>query len=58
MKLKYIAPETMGALEILDILDKNGKSIEKADCNMKDVYVETSLELKGWESIYVEPVLF
>lgn len=48
----------MGALEILDILDKNGKSIEKADCNMKDVYVETSLELKGWESIYVEPVLF
>jgi hypothetical protein len=55
MKLKYIAPNSMGELEILDIVDSKGKPVEKADCNMKDMYVQTSISLKGWESLYVEP---
>jgi hypothetical protein len=45
----------MGELEIVDIVDKNGKTLEKADCNMQDIFIQTSLPLTGWESIYVEP---
>jgi hypothetical protein len=41
----------------LDIVDKNGKSLEKADCNMSDVFLHTSLPLQGRESLYVEPEL-
>jgi len=45
MKLQYIAPESMGELEILDIVNQQGKELEKADCNMQDIYVQTSLPL-------------
>ena len=45
----------MGILEITDILDKNGKTIEKGDCNMQDIYIATDRELKGWECIYLPP---
>jgi hypothetical protein len=55
MKLHYLSPNEMGELEIVDIVDKNGKTLEKADCNMQDIFIQTSLPLKGWESIYVEP---
>jgi hypothetical protein len=57
MQLHYLAPNAMGDLEILDIVDKNGKSLEKADCNTPDVFIQTSLALQGRESIYVDPVL-
>ncbi|GHW02913.1 peptidase U32 [candidate division SR1 bacterium] len=55
MKLKFISPDEIGELEIIDILDKNGKKLEKADCNMVDVFVQTTKDLKGWECVYVDP---
>ena len=55
LRLKYLSPDAMGELEILDIIDKNGKTLEKADCNMRDIYIYTSLDVKGWECLYVEP---
>ena len=55
MKLNYLAPNGLGTLEVIDIVDERGKVLEKADCNTKNVYLQTSLELKGWESLYVEP---
>jgi hypothetical protein len=55
MKLNYLSPDAMGQLEILDIVDKKGKSLEKADCNMSDIFIQTSLVLNGWESVYVNP---
>jgi hypothetical protein len=55
MKLNFISPDDMGILEITDILDKNGKTIEKGDCNMQNIYIATDHELKGWECIYLPP---
>ena len=55
MKLNYLAPDSLGTLEIIDIVNEHGKPLEKADCNTKNIYLQTSLELKGWESLYVEP---
>jgi hypothetical protein len=55
MKVHYLSPDALGELEIMDIVDKNGKSLEKADCNMSDVYLHTSVQLNGRESLYVEP---
>jgi hypothetical protein len=55
MKLNFISPDDMWTLEITDILDKNWKSIEKWDCNMQDVYVATSRELKSRECLYLPP---
>ncbi|MDR0860143.1 MAG: hypothetical protein LBO09_04080 [Candidatus Peribacteria bacterium] len=57
MKLKYISPDNMGDLEILDIVDAKGKTLEKADCNTTDIFIQTSLPLNGRESIYIDPVL-
>ncbi|MDR0650856.1 MAG: hypothetical protein LBG59_05710 [Candidatus Peribacteria bacterium] len=45
----------MGELEIIDIIDAKGKNLEKADCNMHNVFIQTSLPLKGWENLYREP---
>ena len=55
MKLHCLSPEGVEGLEILDILNEKGKEVEKADCNMKDMYLLTTKELKGWESIYKNP---
>ncbi|GHV29285.1 hypothetical protein FACS1894176_11820 [Bacteroidia bacterium] len=57
MKLHYLSPDNMGALEILDIVNAKGKTLEKADCNTTDIFIQTSLPLKGRESIYIDPVL-
>lgn len=53
MKLKYLTPTTMGELEILDILDSKGNSLEKAHCNTKDIYILTDKKIEGWEILYV-----
>jgi hypothetical protein len=45
----------MWILEITDILDKNGKEIEKWDCNMKDIYITTNHELNWRECLYLPP---
>jgi hypothetical protein len=55
MQLHYLAPNEMWKLEILDIVDKKGKSLEKADCNTQDIFIQTSVLLNGRENLYVEP---
>jgi hypothetical protein len=55
MKLNFISPDDMWILEITDILDKNGREIEKGDCNMQDVYVATDHKLNGRECLYLPP---
>jgi hypothetical protein len=55
MKLNFISPNDMWILEITDILDKNGKTIEKWDCNMQDVYVATDHNLNWRECLYLPP---
>lgn len=55
MKLNFISPNNMWTLEILNILDKNWKEIEKADCNMTDVFITTDHELHGRECLYLPP---
>ena len=42
----------MGELTILDIVTKHGKKIDKSDCNDRDIYMLTDIELKGWELLY------
>lgn len=39
MTLKFIAPKEMGELTIVDIVNKHGTKLEKADCNIRDVYM-------------------
>lgn len=55
MKLNFISPDDMWVLEITDILDKNWKVIEKADCNMQDIFIATDRVLQGWECLYLPP---
>jgi hypothetical protein len=55
MKLNFISPDEIWTLEIVDILDKNGKEIEKWDCNMKDIYISTDHKLNWRECLYLSP---
>ncbi|MBQ7074473.1 hypothetical protein IJM86_05525 [bacterium] len=47
MKLRLLSPyvEKIEEIEILDILNEKGKEVEKADCNMKDMYLLTTKAL-------------
>ncbi len=33
MKIKFLSPDAMGELTIMDIVDEKGKQLEKANCN-------------------------
>ena len=57
MKLNFISPNDMWTLEITDILDKNWKQIEKADCNMQDIFISTDYNLNWRECLYLPPEL-
>jgi hypothetical protein len=52
MKIKYLSPNEMGELEIVDILDAKGNQMEKAHCNSGPVYMLTDKKLEGWEILY------
>ena len=52
MKIKFLSPDTMGELEILDILDAHGNPMEKAHCNSGSVYILTDKKLEGREILY------
>ncbi|MFZ2151134.1 MAG: U32 family peptidase [Candidatus Absconditicoccaceae bacterium] len=52
MKIKFISPNSMGELEIVDILNAKGKELEKATCNTPDIYILTDQKLSGWEILY------
>jgi len=52
MKIKYLSPDAMGELKIIDIVNVQGKQLEKAHCNTGNVYVLTDKKLQGWELLY------
>ncbi len=52
MKIKYLSPDAMGELKIVDILNEKWKQLEKAHCNTWNVYVLTDKKLQGWELLY------
>jgi hypothetical protein len=52
MKLKFISPKTIWELTITDIVNKNGNKIEKADCNVRDIYMLADKPLDGREILY------
>ena len=52
MKIKYLSPDGMGELKIVDILDTKGKPMEKVHCNSGSVYVLTDKKLEGREILY------
>ncbi len=52
MKIKFLSPDEMGELEIVDILDSKRNPIEKAHCNSGVVYILTDKHLEGWEILY------
>ena len=53
MKIKYIAPEHMWELTLLDIRNEHGHQLEKVNCNTGEVYVLTDVDLQGWEILYM-----
>ncbi|MCR5412050.1 MAG: hypothetical protein K6E76_03550 [Patescibacteria group bacterium] len=57
MKLRLLSPyvEKIEEREIIDILNSKGKEVEKADCNMQDMYLLMDGEVKGRESLFVFP---
>ena len=52
MKMKYLSPDAMGELIIIDIINEQWKQLEKAHCNTGNVYVLTDKKLQGWELLY------
>jgi len=52
MKIKFLSPNTMGELKIVDILDAKGNPLEKAHCNSWEIYILTDKKLEGREILY------
>ncbi len=52
MKIKFLSPDAMGELTIMDIVDEKGKQLEKANCNTWNVYVLADKKLEWWEILY------
>ncbi len=52
MKIKFLSPDKMGELKIVDILDAKGKSVEKVHCNSWGIYILTNKKLEGREILY------
>jgi hypothetical protein len=52
MKIKYLSPDDMGELKIIDIINEQWKQLEKAHCNTWNVYVLTDKKLQGRELLY------
>jgi len=52
MKIKYLSPDEMNELEIVDILDENWKEIEQATCNTPKVFLLTDQDVGVWNVLY------
>lgn len=54
-RLNFISPNEMWDLVIQDVLDKNWKEIEKADCNMNQIFISVDKDnLEDWSLFYNE----
>jgi U32 family peptidase len=52
MKIKFISPNKMWELEILELKNAQWKTLDKATCNTPNIYILTNKELKGREILY------
>ncbi len=52
MKIKFISPDAMWELTIIDILNSKWKELGKATCNTPDIYILTDQQLSGREILY------
>jgi hypothetical protein len=52
MQLKFISPKAIWTLTITDIVNVNGHKLEKADCNVRDIYMLADKALDGREILY------
>lgn len=52
MEIKYISPDKIDKLKIIDIIDKSGNSVEKATCNTPWTHILTDKDLSGREILY------
>lgn len=52
MQLKFITPHNYGNLTITRILNKNGKTLEKADCNTPEVFISTDQKTEAAMLLY------
>lgn|GEM_PF-180552 len=52
MELSYLTSLATSTLTISAMRDPDGKSLEKATCNMPYIYLAASVPLKGWEILY------
>ncbi len=54
--LKYFSKDNIWVLKILEIKDENGNQMEKLGCNSPKCFINTDVDLKGWEVCYNDPV--
>lgn len=52
MEIKYISPNNIGKLKILDIINSSWKQLESSNCNTPWVYILTDTDLAGREILY------
>lgn len=52
MQLKFITPHNHGNLTITRILNKKGKTLEKADCNTPEVFISTDQKTEAAMLLY------
>lgn len=52
MEIKYISPNNIGKLKILDIINSAWKQLESSNCNTPWVYILTDIDLAGREILY------
>lgn len=55
MQVNYMTPNDLGVLTITEILDQQGRSMDKADCNSDSVFLKASIPLETGMILYFPP---
>ena len=55
MQVHYMTPNDLGVLTITEILDQQGHSMDKADCNSDSVFLKASIPLETGMILYLPP---
>lgn len=45
----------MGKIKIIDIIDENGKKLEKVTCNTPNCLIHCDIDTCNWEHLYRKP---
>ena len=55
MQVNYMTPNDLGVLTITEILDQQGRSMDKADSNSDSVFLKASIPLETGMILYLPP---